>query len=61
VDHALTTPRPRACYLAGKNARRMALAAALLPPAAQDALRRKLARQPARGSRPAQVVAPRLG
>ena len=51
VDHALTTPRPHACYLAGKNARRMALAAALLPPAAQDALRRKLTRQPARGSR----------
>ena len=58
VDHALTAPRPRACYLAGKNARRMALAAALLPPAAQDALRRRLTRQPARGSRLAQVAAP---
>ena len=50
VEHALTTARPRARYLAGKNARRMALVAALLPPAAQDSLRRRLAHQPARAS-----------
>jgi NAD(P)-dependent dehydrogenase (short-subunit alcohol dehydrogenase family) len=50
VERALTSSRPRACYLAGKNARRMALVAALLPPAAQDSLRRRLAHQPARGS-----------
>ncbi|MBV9446694.1 MAG: SDR family NAD(P)-dependent oxidoreductase [Streptosporangiaceae bacterium] len=47
VERALTAARPRTCYLAGKNARRMALVAALLPAAAQDALRRRLARQPA--------------
>ena len=59
VERALTTPRPRASYLAGKNARRMALVAAVLPPAAQDALRRRLAHQPARASRAAQA-APKL-
>ena len=51
VERALTARRPRTCYLSGKNARRMALIAALLPPAAQDALRRRLAHQPARASR----------
>ncbi len=55
VERALTIPRPRASYLAGKNARRMALAAAVLPPSAQDALRRRLTHQPARGSRVAQT------
>jgi NAD(P)-dependent dehydrogenase (short-subunit alcohol dehydrogenase family) len=50
VERALTAARPRACYLAGKNARRMALVAALLPPAAQDVLRRRLAHQPAPSS-----------
>jgi NAD(P)-dependent dehydrogenase (short-subunit alcohol dehydrogenase family) len=50
VEHALTTARPRARYLAGKNARRMALVAALLPAAAQDLLRRRLAHQPAPAS-----------
>jgi NAD(P)-dependent dehydrogenase (short-subunit alcohol dehydrogenase family) len=59
VERALTTPRPRASYLTGKNARRMALAAAVLPPAAQDALRRRIAHQPARASRAAQP-APKL-
>jgi NAD(P)-dependent dehydrogenase (short-subunit alcohol dehydrogenase family) len=54
VERALTVLRPRASYLAGKNARRMALAAALLPAAAQDALRRRLTHQPARASRAAQ-------
>ena len=49
VEHALTMPRPRACYLAGKNARRMALIAKL-PTPALDALRRRLAHQPARAS-----------
>jgi NAD(P)-dependent dehydrogenase (short-subunit alcohol dehydrogenase family) len=56
VQHALITSRPRTSYLAGKNARRMALAAAVLPPAAQDALRRRLTHQPARGSRAARPV-----
>jgi NAD(P)-dependent dehydrogenase (short-subunit alcohol dehydrogenase family) len=50
VEHALTTARPRARYLAGRNARRMALVAALLPAAAQDVLRRRLAHQPAPAS-----------
>ena len=56
VERALTIPRPRASYLAGKNARRMALAAAVLPPAAQDALRRRLTHQPARASRVGQAT-----
>lgn len=56
VEHALTARRPRASYLSGKNARRMALAATVLPPAAQDALRRRLAHQPARDSRAAQAA-----
>ncbi len=50
VEHALTAARPRASYLSGRNARRMALVAALLPPAAQDLLRRRLAHQPAPAS-----------
>lgn len=50
ITHALTTTRPRARYLAGKNARRMAVAAAVLPTPAQDALRRRLTHQPAPGS-----------
>jgi NAD(P)-dependent dehydrogenase (short-subunit alcohol dehydrogenase family) len=56
VERALTTARPRTRYLAGKNARKMALAAALLPPAVQDGLRRRLAHQPARASQVAQKV-----
>jgi hypothetical protein len=59
VERALTTHRPRPRYLAGKNARRMAVAAAVLPPAAQDALRRRLTHQPAPASRVAQT-APKL-
>lgn len=59
VERALTVPRPRASYLAGKNARRMALVAAVLPPSAQDALRRRLTRQPAPASRAVQP-APKL-
>jgi len=55
VERALTIRRPRASYLAGKNARRMALAAAVLPPAAQDALRRRLTHQPARASQAGQT------
>jgi NAD(P)-dependent dehydrogenase (short-subunit alcohol dehydrogenase family) len=50
VAHALTTPRPRARYLVGKDARTLALLAALLPARVQDALRRRLAHQPAPGS-----------
>lgn len=50
VERALGASRPRSCYLSGKNARRMATIARLLPVPAQDALRRRLARQPAPGS-----------
>jgi NAD(P)-dependent dehydrogenase (short-subunit alcohol dehydrogenase family) len=51
VTHALTTPQPRAHYLAGKNSRRMAILAAALPTPVLDALRRRQAHQPAPGSR----------
>jgi NAD(P)-dependent dehydrogenase (short-subunit alcohol dehydrogenase family) len=51
VAHALAAPRPRARYLVGKDSRKMALLAALLPAPALDAVRRKLTRQPAPGSR----------
>jgi hypothetical protein len=47
VARALTAKRPRTRYLAGKNAWRMAVVAALLPPKAQDSLRRRSAHQPA--------------
>ncbi len=50
VEHALHAAHPRPCYLSGKNARRMAMTARLLPVPMQDALRRHLAHQPARGS-----------
>jgi NAD(P)-dependent dehydrogenase (short-subunit alcohol dehydrogenase family) len=50
VEHALRVSRPRSCYLSGKNAQRMAAMARLLPAPAQDALRRRLASQPAPGS-----------
>jgi NAD(P)-dependent dehydrogenase (short-subunit alcohol dehydrogenase family) len=50
ITHALTTPQPRAHYLVGKNARRMAFLAATLPTPVLDALRRKQAHQPAPGS-----------
>jgi NAD(P)-dependent dehydrogenase (short-subunit alcohol dehydrogenase family) len=50
VERALGASRPRSCYLSGKNARRMATIARLLPVPAQDALRRRLARQPTPGS-----------
>jgi NAD(P)-dependent dehydrogenase (short-subunit alcohol dehydrogenase family) len=50
VEHALHAARPRSCYLSGKNARRMAMTARLLPVPIQDALRRSLAHQPTRGS-----------
>ena len=50
VERALGAARPRSCYLSGKNARRMATIARSLPVPAQDALRRRLARQPASGS-----------
>jgi NAD(P)-dependent dehydrogenase (short-subunit alcohol dehydrogenase family) len=51
VARALTTPRPRARYLTGKDSRRMAILAAALPAPGLDALRRKLGDQPAPGSR----------
>ena len=50
VEHALRAARLRTCYLSGKNARRMATIARLLPVQVQDALRRKLASQPAPGA-----------
>lgn len=50
VERALRASRPRPRYLSGKNARRMATIARLLPVPAQDALRRRLAGQPAPGS-----------
>ncbi|WP_263730187.1 SDR family oxidoreductase [Cellulomonas sp. SG140] len=50
VERALRASRPRSSYLSGKNARRMAAIARLLPVPAQDALRRRIARQPARGA-----------
>jgi NAD(P)-dependent dehydrogenase (short-subunit alcohol dehydrogenase family) len=53
VAHALTTTRPRARYLVGKDSRRMAALAALLPTPVLDALRRKLGHQPAPGSQTA--------
>ncbi|MGE5292687.1 MAG: SDR family NAD(P)-dependent oxidoreductase [Micromonosporaceae bacterium] len=57
VAHALTTPRPRARYLVGKDSRRMALLAELLPVPALDALRRKIGDQPAPGSHAATTQA----
>ena len=61
VARALTTPRPRARYLTGKDSRRMAILAAALPAPALDALRR----QPAPGSRvdapqPAEAAEPAM-
>ena len=50
VEHALRATRPRSSYRSGKNARRMAAVARLLPVPVQDGMRRKLARQPAPGS-----------
>ena len=66
VDRALTTPRPRARYLTGKDSRRMAILTAVLPAPALDTLRRKLGGQPAPGSRepapqPAPAPRPSLG
>jgi NAD(P)-dependent dehydrogenase (short-subunit alcohol dehydrogenase family) len=51
VAHALTTPRPRARYLVGRNSHRMAILAAALPTPVLDTLRRRQAHQPAPGSR----------
>ena len=51
IARALATPRPRARYLAGRNARRMAILAAALPTPALDALRRRLHRPARPGSR----------
>jgi hypothetical protein len=63
VARALTTPRPRARYLTGKDSRRLAILAAVLPAPALDALRRRLGDQPAPGSRmpaPQATPAPEL-
>lgn len=51
IARALSARRPRTRYLTGRNSRRMALIAAVLPVPAQDTLRRRLTRQPAPGSR----------
>ncbi|MEV5961499.1 SDR family oxidoreductase [Kribbella sp. NPDC051952] len=49
VARAITTPRPRARYLVGKDSRRLALIAKL-PPAVLDRVRRRIFGLPARGS-----------
>ena len=51
VAGALTVPRPHARYLVGKDALPMAALAALVPTRLLDALRRRVAHQPAPGSR----------
>jgi NAD(P)-dependent dehydrogenase (short-subunit alcohol dehydrogenase family) len=53
IAHALAAPRPRARYLTGKNSRRMAIMAAVLPTPVLDAVRRRITHQPAPGSRAA--------
>ena len=50
VANALTVPRPHPRYLVGKDALPMAALAALLPTRLLDALRRRIAHQPAPGS-----------
>jgi NAD(P)-dependent dehydrogenase (short-subunit alcohol dehydrogenase family) len=57
VARALTTRRPHARYLVGKDSRRMALLAGL-PAPLLDALRRKIAHQPAPGSRAMSLALP---
>ena len=51
VARALAARRPRARYLVGKDARRLATLAAVAPAPLFDALRRRLLHQPAPGSR----------
>lgn len=51
IAGALAARRPRARYLVGKDARRIATLAAVLPAPAFDALRRRLFALPAPGSR----------
>jgi NAD(P)-dependent dehydrogenase (short-subunit alcohol dehydrogenase family) len=53
IARALAVPRPRARYLAGRNSRRMAVMAAVLPTPLLDAVRRRITHQPAPGSRAA--------
>jgi len=53
IARALAVPRPRARYLAGRNSRRMAVMAAVLPTPVLDAVRRRITHQPAPGSRAA--------
>ena len=50
IARALSARRPRSRYLAGKDSRRMAVLSAVVPTPLLDALRRKVARQPAPGS-----------
>jgi NAD(P)-dependent dehydrogenase (short-subunit alcohol dehydrogenase family) len=50
IAHALSAPRPRSRYLAGKDSRRMAVLASAVPVPLLDTLRRKVTRQPAPGS-----------
>jgi NAD(P)-dependent dehydrogenase (short-subunit alcohol dehydrogenase family) len=58
ITRALTARRPRACYLAGKDSRWMAVVAALLPAPVADRLRRKVLSQPAPGSQAAPLPTP---
>jgi NAD(P)-dependent dehydrogenase (short-subunit alcohol dehydrogenase family) len=51
VARALTVPRPHARYLVGRDALPMAALGAVLPTRLLDALRRRIAHQPAPGSR----------
>lgn len=51
VARALAARHPRACYLTGRNSRRMAFMARALPIRAQDAVRRAITHQPVPGSR----------
>jgi NAD(P)-dependent dehydrogenase (short-subunit alcohol dehydrogenase family) len=51
VLKALTTSRPRARYIVGKDARLLATLSRLLPTGALDAMRRKVFHLPAPGSR----------
>jgi NAD(P)-dependent dehydrogenase (short-subunit alcohol dehydrogenase family) len=53
IARALAVARPRSRYLTGRNSRRMAIMAAVLPTPVLDAVRRRMTHQPAPGSRAA--------
>jgi NAD(P)-dependent dehydrogenase (short-subunit alcohol dehydrogenase family) len=54
IATAVAAPRPRARYLVGRDSRRIATLAAVLPAPVFDAIRRRLFRLPAPGSRAGQ-------